>query len=220
MELEIYTDSDGRQYTKDSLINGIKNAALNFEGNFEFLDIKELENLKGSAVVNQHAWTSAMARYSHLLGLNKVGQIVIMANVIVESGNFKWWNELGYGKGKPYGKPDGPYNQIYFGRGPIQVTWYDQYKLIYDNFFRKNGLTEYDIVKDPNLAIKPEIGAYLSIGWLVCTSNGKNAIKEANAGNVKSCCRWINGRYNHLKERQLIAQALAAKAHVQINLDK
>jgi len=36
--------------------------------------------------------------------------------------------EYGKGKGKPYGVPDGPYNQIYYGRGFVQLTWYDNYK--------------------------------------------------------------------------------------------
>jgi putative chitinase len=35
--------------------------------------------------------------------------------------------EYGKGKGKPYGVPDGPYNQIYYGRGFVQLTWYDNY---------------------------------------------------------------------------------------------
>jgi len=35
--------------------------------------------------------------------------------------------EYGKGKGKPYGQPDGPYGQIYYGRGFVQLTWYDNY---------------------------------------------------------------------------------------------
>lgn len=218
-----YTDSEGREYTKDSLIDGIISAAIKMsEGSFELgeVNIDELKNLKGTALTNQNAWNAALARFCHILGLNKVGQIVIQANVIVESGNFNYWYELGYGKGKSYGKPDGPYGQIYFGRGPIQVTLYDNYKTIYDNFFRKNGLSEYDIIKNPNLAIRPDIGSYLSIGWLATTSNGQKAIKAANAGNVKSCRLAINSGYNHLKECQAYAKILANEAHVQINLDK
>jgi len=36
--------------------------------------------------------------------------------------------EYGKGKGKPYGVPDGPYKQVYYGRGFVQLTWYDNYK--------------------------------------------------------------------------------------------
>jgi len=35
--------------------------------------------------------------------------------------------EYGKGKGKPYGVPDGPYGQIYYGRGFVQLTWYQNY---------------------------------------------------------------------------------------------
>jgi len=36
--------------------------------------------------------------------------------------------EYGKGKGYPYGQPAGPYNQTYYGRGFVQLTWYDNYK--------------------------------------------------------------------------------------------
>jgi|SRR5215467_1235796 len=35
--------------------------------------------------------------------------------------------EYGKGKGKPYGNPAGPYGQVYYGRGYVQLTWYDNY---------------------------------------------------------------------------------------------
>jgi len=35
--------------------------------------------------------------------------------------------EYGKGKGKPYGQPDGPYGQVYYGRGFVQLTWYSNY---------------------------------------------------------------------------------------------
>src|SRR5262245_24665396 len=36
--------------------------------------------------------------------------------------------EYGKGKGKPYGVPDGPYKQVYKGRGLVQLKGYDNYK--------------------------------------------------------------------------------------------
>jgi len=36
--------------------------------------------------------------------------------------------EYGKGKGKPYGQPAGPYNQVYYGRGFVQLTWYENYQ--------------------------------------------------------------------------------------------
>ena len=57
------------------------------------------------------------------------------------------------------------------GRGPIQVTGRANYEKIYKNFFVPNGLGEYDIVSNPELASDPKIGSLLSIGWLATTSN-------------------------------------------------
>jgi hypothetical protein len=36
--------------------------------------------------------------------------------------------EYGSGKGKPYGVPTGPYNQAYYGRGFVQLTWIQNYE--------------------------------------------------------------------------------------------
>jgi hypothetical protein len=36
--------------------------------------------------------------------------------------------EYGKGSGKSYGNPTGPYNQSYYGRGHVQLTWEDNYK--------------------------------------------------------------------------------------------
>ena len=36
--------------------------------------------------------------------------------------------EYGRGSGKEYGKPTGPHNEIYFGRGHVQLTWISNYE--------------------------------------------------------------------------------------------
>lgn len=36
--------------------------------------------------------------------------------------------EYGRGKGRPYGKPSGPYSKAYFGRGFVQLTWLANYE--------------------------------------------------------------------------------------------
>lgn len=36
--------------------------------------------------------------------------------------------EYGKGKGKPYGVPAGPYGQVYYGRGFVQLTWLENYQ--------------------------------------------------------------------------------------------
>lgn len=183
------------------------------------VNLATLGPVTGNALQNKAAWRAAMAKFSGIMGLNKVGQIVIEANVIVESGNYKWFAELGQGRGRAYGKPAGPYGQIYYGRGPIQVTWYENYKLIYEKFFVPNGLAQYDIVRNPDLGRDPTIGSYMSIGWFICVNN-RRAIQAANAGKVKSCCKAINGGYNHLSERQAAAVQLAEQAGVQVYINE
>lgn len=49
-------------------------------------------------------------------------------------------------------------------RGPIQVTGRANYEKIYKDFFVPNGLGEYDIVNNPELAKDPYVGSLLSIG--------------------------------------------------------
>jgi len=41
--------------------------------------------------------------------------------------------EYGKGKGQPYGQPAGPYDQCYYGRGFVQLTWYDNYQTMQDS---------------------------------------------------------------------------------------
>jgi hypothetical protein len=36
--------------------------------------------------------------------------------------------EYGKGSGKEYGVPAGPYNQCYYGRGFVQLTWFENYE--------------------------------------------------------------------------------------------
>lgn len=195
--------------------NGGMNGDLGVLGDLGSLGSK----LSGNALDNKNAWMAAMSKYNNVLQLNKVGQVIILANVMVESGNFKWFHEIGNGRGRAYGRPAGPYKQIYYGRGPLQVTWYDNYKLIYEKFFVPNGLLQYNIVKDPDLALNPTIASCLSIGWLCCTPNGKKAINAANNNKLTSCRRFINGGTNGLAECKKYAAKLSADFNVQINLD-
>jgi putative chitinase len=64
--------------------------------------------------------------------------------------------EYGKGQGKPYGRPDGPYQQCYYGRGFVQLTWYDNYKK-QDAKLGLNGA----LVQNPDLAL--ELGTATAI---------------------------------------------------------
>jgi putative chitinase len=56
--------------------------------------------------------------------------------------------EYGRGKGKKYGAPDKRTGQTYYGRGLVQLTWYDNYALA----GRKIGV---DLLNNPDLAMSP-----------------------------------------------------------------
>lgn len=57
--------------------------------------------------------------------------------------------EYGRGKGRAYGKAHTNTGQTYYGRGYVQLTWWENYKTMGD-------LLGIDLVNDPNLALVPE----------------------------------------------------------------
>ena len=71
--------------------------------------------------------------------------------------------EYGKGKGRPYGKkikhnrqsytaPD----KIYYGRGDVQLTWFENYELM-------GKLLNVPLLENPELALNPEISARIMI---------------------------------------------------------
>lgn len=60
--------------------------------------------------------------------------------------------EYGRGKGKRYGKPHPVTGQVYYGRGDVQLTWYDNYKKMSDVF-------KVDFVNNPDLVMIPDNAA-------------------------------------------------------------
>lgn len=71
--------------------------------------------------------------------------------------------EYGKGKGRPYGQklkhsrkqythPD----KLYYGRGDVQLTWYENYELM-------GRLLNIPLLEQPELALKPEISARIMI---------------------------------------------------------
>jgi len=63
-------------------------------------------------------------------------------------------------KNRAYGKPDGVYGHVYYGRGIVQLTWLENYK-------RTGQILGLDLVKDPDLAMKPEVSARILIEGLI-----------------------------------------------------
>jgi len=147
------------------------------------------------------AAVSALDKYGSKVGLTDKGKLMVLGQFAHESGDFIYTHELGKGKNHSYGRPAGPYGKIYYGRGPIQITWEANYKQITQNCFPKLGINA-DIHKDPDLCCKNlEIGCAASLCWFMLPGNGKRAIAAANAGDIRGLTKAINGGYNGLQDR-------------------
>ena len=142
----------------------------------------------------------ALDKYGNKIGLTQKGKLMVLGQFAHESGGFKFTYELGFGKGKPYGNPEPPYNQVYFGRCPIQITWSYNYKKIAYEIFPKMGINV-DIYKNPNICCTNiEIGCAASLAWFLLPGNNK-AIQYANNGDIRGLTKKINGGYTGLQER-------------------
>lgn len=81
--------------------------------------------------------------------------------------------EYGRGRGKPYGRMvrhDGrPYDtpmQLYYGRGDVQLTWYENY----EKMGRLMGLP---LLKEPDLVLHPNISAEVMIEGMTKGASGR-----------------------------------------------
>lgn len=81
--------------------------------------------------------------------------------------------EYGKGSGMEYGKPTGPYGQVYYGRGFVQLTWWDNYKRAdaeANKQFNAGWTGDKSCEKNADNQLKPEYAAptmYLGMcqGW-------------------------------------------------------
>ena len=80
--------------------------------------------------------------------------------------------EYGKGRGRPYGsklkqnrKPYTHPDKIYYGRGDVQLTWYENYELM-------GKLLNIPLLEQPELALEPDISAEIMIeGMMYGKSN-------------------------------------------------
>jgi hypothetical protein len=83
--------------------------------------------------------------------------------------------EYGKGEGMSYGKPAGPYDQIYYGRGFVQLTWWENYI----KATQELGLgPENDLERYPEKALNPPIASAvmfrgMEFGWFRTHEDGK-----------------------------------------------
>ena len=172
----------------------------NYEG--ELISVNKLWELFPSGNKNYiAAAVSALDKYGAKVGLTNKGKIMILGQFAHESGHFNFTREIGRGTGRSYGKPAGPYRQIYYGRGPIQITWEQNYKYITERCFPIIGL-DADIHRNPDLCCTNlEIGCAASLCWFMIPGNGRLGISAANSGDIRTLTKAINGGYNGLKDR-------------------
>lgn len=92
--------------------------------------------------------------------------------------------EIGKGVGKPYGKPAGIYNLVYYGRGYDQMTW-----LI--NYQKFTKIVGQDLVKNPDLLLDPKISAItLVYGMVHGTYTGVGLSRYIH----DAMCDYVNAR--------------------------
>ena len=94
--------------------------------------------------------------------------------------------EYGKGSGKPYGQPAGPYGQKYYGRGYVQLTWYDNYKR-QDSKLKLNDR----LVKNADLALDPEIAKQVIVLGM---ADGDFTGKKLGQFFTDTVTDWYNAR--------------------------
>lgn len=92
--------------------------------------------------------------------------------------------EYGKGKGREYGKPAGPYQKVYYGRGFVQLTWLANYQ-------KAAKALGVDLVRYPERALEAGIAAAIMFdgmmqGWFT----GKK-LSDYFAGTKAD---WVNAR--------------------------
>ena len=117
--------------------------------------------------------------------------------------------ERGKGAGRPYGKKykqDGSVyafpNRIYYGRGDVQLTWFENYE-------RMGKLLGIPLLENPELALQPEISARIMIEGMTRGISGKGDFTGVSLENYFSGSKNdpINARriINGLDRAELIA---------------
>lgn len=127
--------------------------------NVKFFEIVKNELFKGSLKQSQVDGISAILKYWNDNGFYDGRHLAyIFATVYHETARtMQPIEEYGKGKGRPYGQklkmsrisystPD----KIYYGRGFVQLTWYENYELM-------GRLLGYDLLNLPELALKMQI---------------------------------------------------------------
>lgn len=103
--------------------------------------------------------------------------------------------EYGKGKGYSYGKPTGPYNKAYYGRGHVQLTWEDNYKRGQNQLKANYGL-DVPIWPQPELMLEHQPSALIlydgmTLGWF--TGVGLPKYFNSTVDDPVNARRIVNG---------------------------
>jgi len=106
-------------------------------------------------------------------------------------------DEYGKGAGRAYGKPDPRTGKTYYGRGFVQLTWYDNYR-------KMGAKLNVDLLNKPELAKDP------AIAWQITSLGMREGIftsKKLNDYITESTSDFLNARriINRLDKARLIA---------------
>ena len=106
--------------------------------------------------------------------------------------------EWGRGKGKPYGqklrhdrKPYTFPDKLYYGRGDVQLTWYENYEFM-------GKLLGIPLLEQPELALKPDISAQIMIEGM---TRGKS-----NRGDFTGVS--LENYFNEVKDDPVLARRI------------
>ena len=106
---------------------------------------------------------------------------------------------------RKYGKAEPPYGHVYYGRGQVQLTWKENYR-------RSSPDAGVDLVRYPDKALDPVIGARILIKGLIdgrwngrgkgiahyLPTNGRDDLKNARRTvNITDKWQSIGGYYSH-----------------------
>jgi putative chitinase len=105
--------------------------------------------------------------------------------------------EYGRGSGKSYGKPAGPYNQCYYGRGYVQLTWEENYRNG-QKFLKERYNKDCQIHPVANNALDAETSALISYdgmiyGWFTGVGLPKYLSKSKGIEDPVNARRIVNG---------------------------
>ena len=116
---------------------------------------KRFGSLKQTQVVGLEFLLGKFEKEERLVWLEQVAYI--LATVYHETAaTMQPIREYHLGKGKAYGKPEGKYNNVYYGRGYVQITWGANYE-------KMGRLLNQPLFKSPDLALEPEISYNIMI---------------------------------------------------------